>query len=167
MFPVLASLVDLAHALFMVGWIAGLPLLFWHRHPRATRWYAIYAIAFIVLYQASRVLLGECFLTTISRYLWEQGGAPPRAAHEWFTVRIAMAVFHMAPSHKAITIAGQILVFASAVGMLLTLRRQRYLASGAAGGGAAGAAGAAGGGGAAGGSGGGGGGAAAAGGLLP
>lgn len=126
MFPLIASLVDFAHALFMVAWVAGLPLLFWRRHPRATRWYAVYAIVFIILNQASKVLLGECFLTTISRFFWEQGGAPPGSAPgEWFTVRIAMAVFHMAPSHKAITIVGQILIFVSAVGMLLSLRNRR------------------------------------------
>ncbi|MFT3770352.1 MAG: hypothetical protein QM820_33410 [Minicystis sp.] len=124
MFQVLASMVDLAHAIFMVTWVAGMPLLFFRRWPRATRWYAIYAIVFIVLYQASRLVLGECFLTTISRFLWEHGGAPPRTApSEWFTVRIAMAVFHMAPSHKAITVLGQILVFVAAAGMLLSLRR--------------------------------------------
>lgn len=126
MFPVLASLVDFLHALFMVAWVAGLPLLFWRRYPRATRWYAAYAIVFIILNQASKVLLGECFLTTIARYFWEHGGAPPVSApHEWFTVRIAMAVFRMAPSHKAITVVSEILIFVSAVGMLLSLRRQR------------------------------------------
>lgn len=126
MFPVLASLVDLAHALFMVAWVAGMPLLFWRRYPRATRWYAVYAIVFIVLNQASKMLLGECFLTTIARFFWEHGGAPPAIApEEWFTVRIAMAVFHLAPSHQAITVVAQILILVSAVGMLLSLRRQR------------------------------------------
>jgi hypothetical protein len=123
MFPVIASFVDLLHALLMVAWVADLPLLFWRRRPRWTRWYAIYAIVFIILNQASRALLGECFLTTFSRFLWEQGGAPPGSAPgEWLTVRIAMAVFHMAPSHRAITILGEILIFVSAVGMLRALR---------------------------------------------
>jgi len=126
MFPALASLVDLLHALLMVAWVAGMPLLFWRRYPRATRWYAIYAIVFIVLNQASKALLGECFLTTVARFLWERGGAPPGTApEEWFTVRIAMAVFHMAPSHKAITLVAEALILVSAVGMLLSLRRSR------------------------------------------
>src|SRR5207253_2066867 len=37
MFPVLASIIDLLHALLMLAWVAGLPLLFWHRFPRAAR----------------------------------------------------------------------------------------------------------------------------------
>jgi hypothetical protein len=126
MYPVLASAVDLLHALFMVAWVAGLPLLYFRRYPRATRAYALYAIVFIVLNQLSKVLLDECFLTTLARRLWEQGGLPPGAAPgEWFTVRLSLAVFRMAPSHKAITVASEILIFASAVGMLATLRRAR------------------------------------------
>lgn len=126
MWPVLGSLVDFLHAIFMVVWIAGLPLLFWHKYPRLTRWYAVYAIVFIILYGASRIFLGECFLTTTSRWLWEHGGSePPVAPNEWFTVRIAMAVFHMAPSHKAIKLIGTILVFVSAIGALLSLGRPR------------------------------------------
>jgi hypothetical protein len=126
MWPVLGSLVDFLHAIFMVAWIAGLPLLFWHKYPRLTRWYAGYVIVFVVLYQVSRVFLGECFLTTIARWLWEHGGSePPVAPNEWFTVRIAMAVFHMTPSHKAIKTIGGVLVFVSAVGALLSLCRPR------------------------------------------
>jgi hypothetical protein len=126
MYPIIASVVDFLHALFMVAWIAGLPLLFWRKHPRATRWYAAYAIVFIVLNQVSKAFLGECFLTTIARWLWEHGGLPPGSVpNEWFTVRVARAVFRMTPSHKAITILSEILIFVSAVGMLLALRRTR------------------------------------------
>src|SRR6185369_14576291 len=64
MLPVLASMVDFVHALFMAVWVLGLPLLFWRRFPRATWWYAVYAVTFIVLSQGSRIWLGECFLTT-------------------------------------------------------------------------------------------------------
>jgi hypothetical protein len=125
MFPVLASLVDFLHALLMAGWVAGLPLLFVRNAPRATRWYAIYAVVFIVLNQASRFFLHECFLTTLSRWLWEHGGAPPGSApNEWFTVRIAMAVFRMAPSHRSITIVSEALIFVTAVGMLIAMRRR-------------------------------------------
>jgi hypothetical protein len=126
MFPVLGSVVDFVHALLMVGWVAGLPLLFWHRHPRATRWYAVYAVGFVALNQVSRFFLGECFLTSLSRWFWEHGGAPPRTAPgEWFTVRVAMAVFHMTPSHRSITVVSEILIFVTAVGMLLSMRRHR------------------------------------------
>jgi hypothetical protein len=123
MFQVLASLVDFFHALVMVAWIAGLPLLFWRRRPALTRAYAVYAVSFIVLSQGSHLLIGECFLTTLSRWLWEHGGAAPRVApEEWFTVRFAMAIFRLTPSHRAIKILGEALILVTAIGMLLSLR---------------------------------------------
>ena len=126
MFPILGSLVDFVHALLMVAWVAGLPLLFWHRYPRATRWYAIYAVAFIALNQASHLFLGHCFLTSLASWLWEHGGAPPqRAPDEWLTVRVAMAVFHLTPSHRAINLLAEALILVTALGMLLAMRRAR------------------------------------------
>ena len=126
MFPVLGSVVDFVHALLMVAWVAGLPLLFSRRYPRAARWYALYAIVFIVLNQASRLFLGECFLTTVSRFFWEHGGAPPRSAPgEWFTVRVAMAVFHLTPSHRAINALAELLILVTALGMLWSTRHRR------------------------------------------
>lgn len=126
MFAALGSLVDLVHALLMVAWVAGLPLLFWKKHPRATRIYALYAISFILAYQSSRLFLGECFLTTLSRSLWERGGADLASApDEWFTVRLSRAIFHLAPSHRVITLAGQALILVTAVGMLIALRAHR------------------------------------------
>jgi hypothetical protein len=123
MFQVLASLVDFVHALVMVVWIAGLPLLFWRRRPGLTRAYAIFAVSFIVLSQGSHLLTGECFLTTLSRWLWEHGGAAPRAApEEWFTVRFATAIFHLTPSHRAIKLLGEALILVTAIGMLVSLR---------------------------------------------
>jgi hypothetical protein len=122
-FPVLGSIVDLLHALLMVVWVAGLPLLFFRRYPRATRWYAAYAVVFIVLNQASRFLLGECFLTTVARFFWEHGGTPPSAPGEWFTVRLARAVFHLTPSHRAIKVVSELLIGVTAIGMLWSMRR--------------------------------------------
>jgi hypothetical protein len=124
MYSVLGSLVDFLHALLMVAWVLGLPLLFVRKHARAAAFYAVYAIAFVLLYQGSRLLLGECFLTSLSTWLWERGGATP-GADEWFTVRVALAIFRVSPSHKAITIVGQALVLCTAMGMLVTLRRRR------------------------------------------
>lgn len=125
MFAVLGSLVDLLHALSMVAWAAGLPLLFWKKHPRLTRAYAAYAISFILAYQSSRLFLGECFLTTLARALWERAGALPSSPDEWFTVRLSMAIFRMAPSHRAVTLAGQVLILITAIGMLVALRGRR------------------------------------------
>jgi hypothetical protein len=124
MFAILGSLVDFVHALAMASWVIGLPLLFWHRYPRLSRGYAVYALVFIILNQISKFTLGECFLTTIARALWEHGGAPPRTApNEWFTVRVAMAIFKMTPSHRSITILSEVLIFVCAVGMLWTMRK--------------------------------------------
>jgi len=122
----LAAAVDALHAIFMIAQVAGLPLLFIHRWPTLTRAYGVYAIVFIVLNQASQYFLGECFLTTIARSLWKLGSIPgANVSSEWFTVRFAEAVFHMTPSHKAITVATQALLLVTAIGILHTVRRGR------------------------------------------
>lgn len=126
MFLVLASAVDVLHALLMVAWVLGLPLLFWHRYPRLTRGYAIYALSFIILSQVSHYALGECFLTTLSRALWLAGSPDPGAvAGEWFTVRLAYAVFRLSPSHRSIVYVSEALILLTAVGMLISMRRLR------------------------------------------
>lgn len=122
MWPVLGATVDFLHALSMAVWLVGLPLIFWKSRPRLRRAYAIYAIVFIVMNQLSHFVLGECFLTTISRFFWErtpEGGA--KNVDEWFTVRIAQAVFDMTPSHRTINILTQILVLLTAAGALYSL----------------------------------------------
>jgi hypothetical protein len=124
MFPVIGSVIDFLHALLMVGWIAGLPLLFWHRFPRATRAYAVYAVVFVTINLVSRWVLGECVLTTLARWFWEHGGAPPRSApNEWFTVRLSMLVFHLTPTHATIKRLSELLITVTAIGMLLWMRR--------------------------------------------
>jgi hypothetical protein len=100
----LAPLIDLFHALLMAAWVLGLPLLFWRRHARLSRAYAIYALAFVVASQVSQWILGECFLTTLARFAWENqpAGTAPPDVEGWFTVRVARAVFGAAPSHRAL-----------------------------------------------------------------
>lgn len=125
---ILGALVDFVHALLMVAWVLGLPLLFWHRWPRVTRAYAIYAVAFVVVSQTSHALIGECFLTTIARLCWEAAGPVRDGAplpDEWFTVRLAEAVFRLTPSHRAIKIASEILIVATAVGVVIWLRGKK------------------------------------------
>jgi hypothetical protein len=121
----MAVIVDVLHALAMVLWLIGLPLLVWHRWPRLTRAYAIYAVSFVVIYQVSRLALGECFLTTIARSLWNSqapGTAPPNV-DEWFTVRLARAVFSATPSHRGIIWLSQVLSVATAIGALFVVHR--------------------------------------------
>ena len=116
----IGAFIDLMHALFMVAWVLGLPLLFWHRFPWATRGYALYAIGFVVVNQLSHALLGECFLTALARYAWEHapgsGGSAP-VSDEWFTVRFAEAIFHLTPSHRGIKLVSEALIFLTAIGV--------------------------------------------------
>ena len=123
MWSALAACVDVAHASFMAAWVLGLPLLFWRGWPRATRVYAVYAIAFITLNVTSRALLGECFLTVLSRACWQAaahaGGTTP-ASQEWFTVRMAEAVFRLTPSHRGIKLASEALILVTAIGVLVS-----------------------------------------------
>jgi hypothetical protein len=126
MWQILGSAVDVIHALLMAFWVLGLPLLFVRRWPRLSRAYGIYAMVFIVLSQASEWILGECFLTTIAGRVWNSGTDVVSVdASEWFTVRLAKWVFDMAPSHRSIVIVSEVLIFATAVGALLTLREHR------------------------------------------
>ncbi len=123
---VLGASIDLVHALLMAAWVLGLPLLFVRRLPRWTRAYGIYAIGFILVSQGSRLLLGECFLTTFARSIWRlapQSRGVETVADDWFTVRLAAAVFHLAPSHRAIVMVSDALVFVTAAGALLARRR--------------------------------------------
>ena len=122
MWQLLGSMVDVVHALLMTGWILGLPLLFVRRWPRLTQAYGVYAIAFIVTSQLSQAALGECFLTTISRDLWQRSPASLPSSNEWFTVRLAKWVFDMTPSHRAVVVLSELLIFLTAVGALFAVR---------------------------------------------
>lgn len=120
MWAMVAAGVDFVHALLMAAWVAGLPLLFWHRWPRLTRAYSLYAVAFIVVSQGSHWLLGECVFTTIARWCARSAAGP--VSDEWFTVRVAQAIFHMAPSHRSVVWASEALILVTAVGMLVSYR---------------------------------------------
>lgn len=120
-----AAAVDVLHAMFMAIWLLGLPLLFWRRFPGASRAYGVYAVVFVVVSRLSHWTFGECFLTTISRSLWQAGGPSAPGSDEWFTVRVAHLVFGMTPSHRVIAWLSEALVLVTAVGVLVTLRRRQ------------------------------------------
>jgi hypothetical protein len=121
MWAALGTSVDFIHALSMAVWVVGLPLLGIRRWPSLTKVYSVYAIVFVVASQASMWALGECFLTTLSRACWSRvSSATAGAANEWFTVRLAYAVFGMAPSHRAISIVSELLIVATALGVLIS-----------------------------------------------
>ena len=116
--------VDLIHALTMVAWLVGFPLLFMHRWPRLRIAYAIFAVGFVVVSQGSMLVLGECVFTTVAR--WCSSHDPGRAVtNDWFTVRVARAVFGMAPSRHAISRLSEALVLATAVGVIMSFARAR------------------------------------------
>jgi uncharacterized protein (DUF2267 family) len=120
--PVLGATTDVLHAALMAAWVLGLPLLYWHRWPHLSRAFAIYAIAFVVVNQVSQLVLGECFLTTLARMGWQhEPGWQGRvhASGEWFTVRLAYAVFRLTPSHRSIKVATEALILVTAVGLAL------------------------------------------------
>lgn len=114
----LAVAVDVVHAATMAAWLVGMPLLVVRRWPRLSRAYALYALGFVVLSQLSHWAMGGCFLTAISRALWESQprDTVPADASEWFSVRLARAVFHAAPSHRVVVWVSEALVLVTALG---------------------------------------------------
>jgi hypothetical protein len=124
MWELIGAAIDLFHALAMVLWVLGLPFLFSRRWPRLAMASGIYAISFIVLSQGSKLILGECFLTTLARLAWAKSTSPVDPG-EWFTVRIARAVFDLSPARHSITRLSEVLILITATGMLLSLHRHR------------------------------------------
>lgn len=126
MWSALAAYVDFFHAALMAAWVLGLPLLFVRRWTAWRRAYCVYSVAFIAINLASRALLGECFLTTLSRACWRaaamRGGRAP-VPQDWFTVRLAEAVFRLTPSHRGVKLASEVLIFITALGVLVSWRR--------------------------------------------
>ena len=102
----------------------GLPLLFWHRYPKLTLGYGVYAVLFVIVSRASHWIGGECFLTTISAKLWRAGATMAPESDEWFTVRLARFVFGMTPSHRAVAWGSEALILVTALGVLFSTSRR-------------------------------------------
>lgn len=120
--------VDLIHAAAMIVWVLGLPLLFWHRWPRLSRTYIIYALVFVVITRVSHEILGECFLTTVSRELWNASGLATRG-HSSFTVRFVNAVAGIRFTEHTAVLLWEASVFVCSAGMLWylhSMRRKRH-----------------------------------------
>lgn len=105
----LGALTDVIHALLMIAWIAGLPLLFWHRYPKVTLIYCCYSILFILINQISQWVLNECIFTTIARYFWSYGPTS-HDVNEWFSVRFVRVIFGLTPTHRVIKRLTEILI---------------------------------------------------------
>jgi len=124
MWSAIGAGIDLVHAFAMTVWLLGLPLLFARRWPRARLLYAVYAVLFIVASQGSRLLMDECFLTVLAQWCW--GHNPSHVvSSDWFTMRLARAIFGMAPSHHMISRLSEALVLATAAGVIVTVVRSR------------------------------------------
>ncbi len=122
-FALLGATVDTLHALLMLFWVIGLPLLFWHRWPRATYFYSGFSVLFVVINVTSQWLLGECVLTTAARFFWARSSDTPRDVQEWFTVRFSEWVFRMTPSHSLVKRLTELLILVSALGAFYSMRR--------------------------------------------
>ncbi len=123
-YEILSSSVDVIHAVAMVVWVLGLPLMFWHRWPRASRAYLVYSLTFVVITRVSHEFLGECFLTTLSRDLWNASGLSVRG-HSSFTVRLVNAVAGIRFTEQSAVVLWEAAVFVCCAGMLWYLAAQR------------------------------------------
>jgi len=124
MFELLSASVDVLHALAMLVWGVGLPLLFWHRWPRLSRGYLVYSLAFIAASVISQIVLGECFLTTLARDLAERGTNEILRQKTSFTVRFVEAVAGMRPSERLAVRLWELAIFVTCMGMLVHLWRR-------------------------------------------
>jgi len=120
---VLAAGVETIHALAMIVWGLGLPLLGWHRHRRLVRAYMWFAIAFVTSSVASNLVLGECFLTTLARHLWTAAGGFRETVP--FTVLFTNAVAGIRPSAREAVIAWEVAILATSIGTLWCWRKTR------------------------------------------
>lgn len=119
----LAWSVDLTHALLMLLWGIGLPLLYWNRYPRLSQAYEWFALAFVGGSVASHLAIGECFLTLLSRNLWEAaGGFRDRIP---FVVLLVNAVARVRPSTRTAVLFWQGAVVVSALSVLWYRARKR------------------------------------------
>jgi hypothetical protein len=130
LYGVLAETVDLAHALAMLVWGLGLPLLAWHRFPRWSRAYMWFAIAFVLISAISHYVLGECVLTTVARWLWHASGRARDGAP--FMTLLVNSIAGIRPSNRAVVHAWELAVLATSVGSLwcwARTSRKSYAAS--------------------------------------
>ena len=112
----LAAATDVVHVAAMLAWGLGMPLLFWHRFPRWTRAYMWFSMVFVVVSVASRALLGECFLTTLARELWNSGGGFRERVP--FTVIATEWIAGIRPTTREAVLLWEVAVFATSAGGL-------------------------------------------------
>jgi len=122
-FRLLAAGVDLTHALLMLAWGLGLPLLFWHRFARLSRVYVGFCAIFVAISLASNQVLGECVLTTLARQLWQAAGGYRDAVP--FTVLFVNAIAGIRPTAREAVLAWEAAIFVTTLGLLFWWRKTR------------------------------------------
>ena len=120
-YRLLAASVDFTHALLMLLWGLGLPLLVWHRFPRLSRAYMWFAAAFVLISLVSHGAWGECLLTRIARELWRAGGGYRDGIP--FVAVLANAVAGVRPSNRQVVLVWEIAILLTSVGGLWCWRR--------------------------------------------
>ncbi|HMJ10057.1 MAG TPA: hypothetical protein VK524_01565 [Polyangiaceae bacterium] len=118
MFQFLAICVDILHTLAMLAWGLGLPLLLWHRWPRASRAYVWYALTFVLFSVGTHQIYGECFLTKLARDLRAIGDPNVLSDYASFSVRLVNFVAGIRPSEDSAVLAWEIGLTVSALFML-------------------------------------------------
>lgn len=121
----LAVAVDTIHALAMVIWILGLPLLFWHKYKKLSFAYCIFSIFFIIVNLTSQYFLGHCVLTSIAGFFWERSSSHVDTT-EWFVTRFTRLIFNMTPTHILIKRLTEIIIMISSIGVLLFLFKSSF-----------------------------------------
>lgn len=121
----IAVSIDVFHALAMIAWVLGLPLLFWHRYSKLSTLYASYSIIFIIVNLTSQYFLNRCVLTEVSAYFWKNTAAGIDTS-EWFTVRFSKLIFNLTPNHNLIKRLTEILILISSIGGIYSLTRKKY-----------------------------------------
>lgn len=119
----LAAGVEIVHALAMIVWGLGLPLLVWHRYERLVRAYMWFAIAFVTTSVVSNLVFGECFFTTLARHLWTAAGGFRDEVP--FIVLFTNAVAGIRPSTRAAVLAWEVAIVATSIGTLWCWRKTR------------------------------------------
>lgn len=115
-FRMLAIAVDVVHAVAMLVWGLGLPLLLWHASHRLSRIYMWYSVCFVLITVLSHQLLGECFLTTWARLLWSRAG--DGRGDVAFSIVLVNAVAGIRPSSRTAVLVWEVAVLLSSVGSL-------------------------------------------------
>jgi hypothetical protein len=118
-YTVLAASVDLTHALSMLLWGLGLPLLVWHRFPRLSRAYMWFSAIFVVISVISHRALGEC-------ELWHAGGGYREGVP--FMALLANRIAGFRPSNRQVVLLWEAAILVTSIGGLWCWRRtaRRY-----------------------------------------